>query len=48
MIRAAQARDTRKRKRFREMAPVLNEQCLRRFVAMEARAPTKNPRQKNN
>src|ERR1700745_1418253 len=36
MIRAVQARDARKR--FREMAPVLNEQSLRRFVAMEARA----------
>jgi hypothetical protein len=36
MIRSAQARDVRKR--FREMAPVLNEQSLRRFVAMEARA----------
>src|SRR6476620_7192359 len=36
MIRAVQARDARKR--FREMAPDLNEQSLRRFVAMEARA----------
>src|SRR5262250_70159 len=36
MIRSVQARDARKR--FREMAPVLNEQSLRRFVAMEARA----------
>jgi len=36
MIRAVQVRDARKR--FREMAPVLNEQSLRRFVAMEARA----------
>ena len=36
MIRAVQARDARKR--FREMTPVLNEQSLRRFVAMEARA----------
>jgi GH15 family glucan-1,4-alpha-glucosidase len=26
------------RKRFREIAPVLNERGLRRFVAMEARA----------
>ena len=26
------------RKRFREMAPVLDEQSLRRFVALEARA----------
>jgi hypothetical protein len=34
MIRAAQARDARKR--YRKMAPVLNEQSLRRFVAMEA------------
>jgi len=36
MIRAAQARNARER--YREMAPVLNEQSLRRFVAMEARA----------
>src|SRR5579863_1441607 len=36
MIRAAQERDARKR--YREMAPVLNEQSLRRFVAMEAQA----------
>jgi hypothetical protein len=36
MIRAAQARDARER--YRQMAPVLNEQSLRRFVAMEARA----------
>ncbi len=34
MIRAAQARAARKR--YREMAPVLNEQSLRRFVALEA------------
>jgi Rhodopirellula transposase DDE domain len=36
MIRAAQARAVRKR--YREMAPVLNEQSRRRFVALEARA----------
>src|SRR5437588_2899658 len=36
MIRSAQARDTRKR--YRELAPVLNEQSLRRFVALEAQA----------
>jgi hypothetical protein len=36
MIRAGQARDARKR--YREMAPVLNEQSRRRFVALEARA----------
>jgi hypothetical protein len=36
MIRAAQARVARKR--YREMAPVLNEQSLRRFVALEAQA----------
>src|ERR1700739_3474433 len=36
MIRAVQARDARKR--FREMTPVLNEQSLRRFVALEAGA----------
>jgi hypothetical protein len=36
MIRSAQVRDARKR--YREMAPVLNEQSLRRFVALEARA----------
>jgi Rhodopirellula transposase DDE domain len=36
MIPAVQARDARRR--FREIAPVLNEQSLRRFVAMEARA----------
>ncbi len=36
MIRAAQARAARKR--YREMAPVLNEQSRRRFVALEARA----------
>src|ERR1700741_5054237 len=36
MIRAAQARAARKR--YREMAPVLNEQSLRRFVALEAKA----------
>jgi len=36
MIRAVQARDARKR--FREIAPVLNERSLRCFIAMEARA----------
>src|SRR5215831_5174630 len=36
MIRAAQARKARER--YRQMGPVLNEQSLRRFVAMEARA----------
>jgi hypothetical protein len=36
MIRSARARAARKR--YREMAPVLNEQSLRRFVALEARA----------
>ncbi len=36
MIRSGQARDARKR--YREMAPVLNEQSRRRFVALEARA----------
>src|SRR5882724_2257906 len=36
MIRAAQARAARKR--YREMAPVLNEQSRRRFVALEAQA----------
>jgi hypothetical protein len=36
MIRAAQARAARKR--YREMAPVLDEQSRRRFVALEARA----------
>ena len=36
MIRAAQARSARKR--YREMAPVLNEQSRRRFVALEAQA----------
>jgi len=36
MIRAGQARAARKR--YREMAPVLNEQSRRRFVALEARA----------
>src|SRR5216684_4443002 len=36
MIRAGQARATRKQ--YREMAPVLNEQSRRRFVALEARA----------
>ena len=36
MIRAAQVRAARKR--YREMAPVLNEQSLRRFVALEAKA----------
>jgi hypothetical protein len=35
MIRAADARAARKR--YREMAPVLNEQSRRRFVAVEAR-----------
>ena len=35
MIRAAQARAARKR--YREMAPALNEQSRRRFVALEAR-----------
>jgi hypothetical protein len=36
MIRAGQARAARKR--YREMAPVLNEQSLRRFAALEAKA----------
>src|SRR3981081_2417921 len=36
MIRVAQVRATRKR--YREMAPVLNEQSRRRFVALEAHA----------
>ena len=36
MIRAAQVRTARKR--YLEMAPVLNEQSLRRFVALEAKA----------
>jgi hypothetical protein len=36
MIRPAQARTARKR--YREMAPVLNEQSRRRFVALEAQA----------
>jgi Rhodopirellula transposase DDE domain len=36
MIRVVQARAARKR--YREMAPVLNEQSRRRFVALEARA----------
>jgi hypothetical protein len=36
MIRASQARAARKR--YREMAPVLNEQSRRRFVALEAQA----------
>src|SRR5688572_11734822 len=36
MIRAAQARATRKR--YQEMAPFLNEQSRRRFVALEAQA----------
>lgn len=36
MIRAAQARAIRKR--YRQLAPVLNEQSRRRFVALEARA----------
>jgi Rhodopirellula transposase DDE domain len=36
MIRAVQIRAARKR--YREMAPVLNEQSRRRFVALEAQA----------
>src|SRR6202158_5244100 len=36
MIRSAQARAARKR--YRELAPVLNEQSFRRFVALEAQA----------
>ena len=36
MIRSAQARAARRR--YREMAPVLNEQSRRRFVALEAQA----------
>src|SRR6267154_5020492 len=36
MIRAAQGRAARKR--YREMAPVLDEQSRRRLVALEARA----------
>ena len=36
MIGAAQERAARKR--YREMAPVLNEQSRRRFVALEAQA----------
>jgi hypothetical protein len=36
MIRSARAREARKR--YQEMAPVLNEQSRRRFVALEARA----------
>jgi DNA-binding phage protein len=36
MILAVQARAARKR--YREMAPVLNEQSIRRFVALEAQA----------
>src|SRR5450631_757447 len=36
MIRSAQARAARKR--YRELAPVLNERSLRRFVALEAQA----------
>src|ERR1700693_1003669 len=36
MIRAAQARAARKR--YRQIAPVLNEQSRRRFVALEAQA----------
>jgi hypothetical protein len=36
MIRSAQVRVARKR--YRELAPVLNEQSLRRFVALEAQA----------
>ena len=36
MIRSAQVRAARKR--YRELAPVLNEQSLRRFVALEAQA----------
>jgi len=35
-IRAAQVRAARKR--YREMAPVLNEQSLRHFVALETEA----------
>jgi hypothetical protein len=34
MIRAAHVRAARKR--YRQIAPVLNEQCRRRFVALEA------------
>jgi hypothetical protein len=40
MIRAAQARAARQR--YREMAPVLNEQSRRRFVAVEAQALDEN------
>src|SRR5216684_143831 len=36
MIRSGQGRAARQR--YREMAPVLNEQSRRRFVALEARA----------
>src|ERR1700680_2950543 len=36
MIRSAEARAARKR--YKKMAPVLNEQSRRRFVALEARA----------
>jgi hypothetical protein len=36
MIRAAQVRDARKR--YKEMAPVLDEQSRRRFAALEAQA----------
>ena len=36
MIRSAQVRFARRR--YKEMAPVLNEQSRRRFVAMEAQA----------
>src|SRR5438067_5370215 len=36
MIRVGQARAARKR--YREMAPVLNEQSRRRFAALEAQA----------
>jgi hypothetical protein len=36
MIRSAQARTARRR--YREMAPVLNEQSRRRFIAVEAQA----------
>ena len=36
MIRTAQARAVRKR--YRQIAPVLNEQSRRRFAALEARA----------
>jgi hypothetical protein len=36
MIRSAQVRFAQRR--YKEMAPVLNEQSRRRFVAMEAQA----------